>query len=500
MKKTSLLAFSLFILSFGFTVTSQAVVGPLTILSSQATENSISIDIADVNLPDGEDYYVKCTEVGTEYYSYYAKAQIFENPENFIQVTVSASPGTAYDCIAAVKLADGTLTRQPASKRITTLGATIIDPILCNDPYVPYGGECADPNPICRTPIEESLTCKDKIENGVYTEHFEFTCLPGTDKIGEECIGITDPVQPTDDESVLEITSVQLNSHYIEFNVGDVDLPSNQKYYMECSETNRDLGTNNPSQELSQIANNPDINIKIRTTVKPGTQYSCFVAVKNSDNSLERKSIVRVLTTNSTSTTTTTILGGFDTAVLTDPASLANPFPDTNTATIEGIAALELHHRNVIGGYPDGTFKGYLEVNRAEAAKFLLITRYSTVEFLENSGRFPDVIEGQWYVRYVMKAANLGIIGGYPDGYYRPGNTVNTAEFLKMLTKAFGLGENLPYSYPDVSAAAWYAPYAGAAETYNLFPNRGMNLEPARNMTRNEVAVAIYQYLVNRPE
>ncbi len=187
---------------------------------------------------------------------------------------------------------------------------------------------------------------------------------------------------------------------------------------------------------------------------------------------------------------------GFEGEVIT--LSTRNPFPDMDASSLEGIAAADLYKRAVIGGFPDGEFKGKRSVNRAEAAKFLLLASGIDVQELENKGRFKDIPEGQWYVKYVMTAAEMGIIGGYSDETFRPANTVNTAEFLKMLSLAFRAKLNLDHTYRDVPEDAWFAKYAGMAKTYELFPKRKYNLLPAKELTRNEVAVAIYQYLVNR--
>ncbi|EKD63423.1 MAG: putative Ca2+-binding protein [uncultured bacterium] len=199
---------------------------------------------------------------------------------------------------------------------------------------------------------------------------------------------------------------------------------------------------------------------------------------------------------------TTSVLlppAGFEDVVITNLESYENPFSDTDITSLEGQSAAELYRRGIIGGYPDGEFKGDKEVNRAEAAKFLLYAKYETVEDEMNNGSFSDVVDNQWYTKFVMKAAKLGIINGYADGTFGPANTVNTAEFLKMLTLTFELEENLDYSYTDVSAEDWFAPYAGTAVKYDLFPDRSEDtLYPAQNLTRKEVAVAIYQYLANR--
>jgi len=175
-----------------------------------------------------------------------------------------------------------------------------------------------------------------------------------------------------------------------------------------------------------------------------------------------------------------------------------NPFPDTDATGLEGKAAAELHRRGVIGGFPDGQFKGHRDVNRAQAAKFLLLARYEEVEEVLSSGQFPDVKEGKWYTKYVITSAILGVIDGYEDGTFKPGNTVNTAEFLKMLTLAFDLETDLEYSYRDIEEGSWYEQYVGIAEKYDLFPKRKNNLKPDKLLTRTEVAIAIYQYLINR--
>ncbi|MDD5054716.1 MAG: S-layer homology domain-containing protein [Candidatus Peribacteraceae bacterium] len=189
---------------------------------------------------------------------------------------------------------------------------------------------------------------------------------------------------------------------------------------------------------------------------------------------------------------------GYEDTVLTNIETYRNPFPDTDMTQLSGKAAAELYRRAIIGGFPDGQFKGDQPVNRAEAAKFLLLARYGSVDDIANSGTFPDVLDGQWYTKFVMTAAQKGIINGYPDGTFRPADQVNTAEFLKMLALTFGLQLNTSNTYSDVSANAWFARYAGIAKKYSLFPGRSASLRPGSVLSRQDVAVAIYQYLSSR--
>ncbi len=171
-------------------------------------------------------------------------------------------------------------------------------------------------------------------------------------------------------------------------------------------------------------------------------------------------------------------------------------FSDLNEDSLVGQAAANLREANIISGYDDGTFRPDQSVNRAELAKFLLLAKGRDVKIKHNNGRFPDVKEGEWYVKYVIDAAELGIINGYPSGNFKPAQTVNTAEFLKMLVKTFDLPENLMQDFADVDSNVWYAAYAGNVPEWDLFPDRDPAfLEPAREMTRGEVVVALYRIM-----
>lgn len=79
---------------------------------------------------------------------------------------------------------------------------------------------------------------------------------------------------------------------------------------------------------------------------------------------------------------------------------------------------------------------------------------------------FPDM-ESSWfaYRDSVAYLVGKGSIAGYPDGNFQPGDTVNRAEFLKLVFRS--RTETEPVSgtcFEDVPADAWYAPYVCAAK------------------------------------
>lgn len=184
--------------------------------------------------------------------------------------------------------------------------------------------------------------------------------------------------------------------------------------------------------------------------------------------------------------------------VITTDQCVNNPFVDVNPNNIQGKAAIELQARNIINGFEDGTYRGENAVNRAQVTKFLLNGAGYDAEGYENNGKFSDVLEGQWYTKYVSKAAELGIVKGYGDGQFGPENQVLRAELIVMITRAFDLEEYIEssYKFDDVDSESWVNEYAGIADLVDMFPDNHSSLNPYETLTRNEVGVAIYQTLM----
>jgi cysteinyl-tRNA synthetase len=135
-------------------------------------------------------------------------------------------------------------------------------------------------------------------------------------------------------------------------------------------------------------------------------------------------------------------------------------------------------------------------LSRAVAAKMLLTIREGDDFSLERENHFSDLIEGEWYIPYIVKAHELGIIKGYSDGTFKPGNIVKRGEFLKMLSVTFGLKRNLEHQYTDVQGS-WVEAYAGIAYRYDLFPGERTRLLFAKEMTREDFSIALFQLIEN---
>lgn len=152
-----------------------------------------------------------------------------------------------------------------------------------------------------------------------------------------------------------------------------------------------------------------------------------------------------------------------------------------STAESAGISILT--NLGAVGGYPDGTFQPGKTVNRAEFLKIVFLSNPSVVAVDDDADDcFPDVRASDWFSSYVCLAKRRGDVAGYPDGLFRPANTVNYAEALKMLVEIYDL------DLPEPAANerwAWYTAYLRAAE------DEGLDLttvDPAALLTRGQMA------------
>lgn len=98
---------------------------------------------------------------------------------------------------------------------------------------------------------------------------------------------------------------------------------------------------------------------------------------------------------------------------------------------------------------------------------------------------FSD-LQGHWGLSYISTLVNDGTINGYPDGTFRPENTVSRAEFVKMIGKG---NDKSTVEYIDVPQDHWgydYIMYSGLETQGNVF-------NPDKAITRGEVLNLIWK-------
>lgn len=120
--------------------------------------------------------------------------------------------------------------------------------------------------------------------------------------------------------------------------------------------------------------------------------------------------------------------------------ALFAPVAQAMPTDIEGHWAEEtirsLVNLEILNGYPDGTFRPNQSITRAELAKILAVT----YNFQPSTKATFSDLDGHWAKDYITALAANNIITGYPDGTYKPERPVTRAEATAIMTRLLKVG------------------------------------------------------------
>lgn len=121
--------------------------------------------------------------------------------------------------------------------------------------------------------------------------------------------------------------------------------------------------------------------------------------------------------------------------------AFANEFTDLESDHDYYTSITYLNQIGVLNGYEDGSFRPDDTINRAEVLKVIFEGSDVGSFDVSHDDIFSDVPSDAWYKSYVNKAYLLGIVSGDGvDGGFHGEREVNKAEFLKMLFEANRIG------------------------------------------------------------
>jgi hypothetical protein len=155
--------------------------------------------------------------------------------------------------------------------------------------------------------------------------------------------------------------------------------------------------------------------------------------------------------------------------------------------------------REIIVGFPDGTFRPDAPVTRAQFAA--MVNKAFNRAPIRQAVNFVDVPANYWGYEAIQKAYTTGFLAGYPNNRFAPNQNIPRAQVLVSLANGLNLAQTSEtITFQDASDIPAYARSSIAAAVANRlvvnYPNVNV-LNPNQIATRADVAAFIYQALVS---
>lgn len=138
------------------------------------------------------------------------------------------------------------------------------------------------------------------------------------------------------------------------------------------------------------------------------------------------------------------------------------------------------------------------------ASAMIVLTLFATaVAFPAEAKTFSDVPQSHWAYSVIDEASDDGIMNAKAAGVFAPNATLTRAEYATMLynlapesdVMKLVHGSTADNGLYDVDGNAWYADTVSWAVARGVFKNNGGSFSPNRTITREEMAVATYEFL-----
>lgn len=150
--------------------------------------------------------------------------------------------------------------------------------------------------------------------------------------------------------------------------------------------------------------------------------------------------------------------------------------------------------KNIISGYPDGSFQPNKSVTRAEAAKMLTIALNLPID--EGKSNYRDVTSNHWAKNYIAAVSKAGLFKGHPNGTFAPDDKLTRAEMAKVVSIAYKLeGSKMNY-FKDVKTTHWAKEYISKLYENGIttgFPDK--TFRPEESTKRSEYSVFLTRSL-----
>jgi uncharacterized lipoprotein YddW (UPF0748 family) len=165
----------------------------------------------------------------------------------------------------------------------------------------------------------------------------------------------------------------------------------------------------------------------------------------------------------------------------------------------------QLAQKQIISGYPDGTFRPNAVVTRAEFAA-MIRKAFPNAPEVRQAVQFVDVPTKYWAAEAIRKAYSTGFVSGYPGRTFNPTQKIERSQVIVSLASGLKYSPTQPVAntlntaFSDASAIPNYARNGIAAATEKQivvnYPSV-KRINPNQQASRAEVAAFFCQALGN---
>lgn len=167
----------------------------------------------------------------------------------------------------------------------------------------------------------------------------------------------------------------------------------------------------------------------------------------------------------------------------------------SDATSITGKAEVEfLAHKGIVSGHPNGYFYPGRPVTRVESALML----YRAIVFSDEPAPNPnysDVNESSFAYDVIAKLTEAGVFSG-SSGQFQPNAELTRAQMAKIIVEAFGLKGSASRTFTDVPADHWAKEYISILAENGIsigYPDG--TFKPQQSITREEFSIMLARVL-----
>ena len=161
-------------------------------------------------------------------------------------------------------------------------------------------------------------------------------------------------------------------------------------------------------------------------------------------------------------------------------------------------AVRSLYCNGVISGYSDNTFRPFNPTTRGQLTK-IVVLGFGIPLYMPPTPTFTDVPTTHTFYQYIETAAHEGLVSGYADGTFRPQNDVTRGQLSKIVAEAAGwpLVNPPTPTFLDVPTTHTFYQYVETAYDRGIISGYADGtFRPGNNATRGQISKIVYQAVI----